>query len=107
MQMQEILIFVRSKYLKNSIVTLFFCIWFITVKPHLSRLFTYPDTCLELIMIIYIESDSHIRIFSYTYSQLGKRDLQISEGLHCIIPFNIFQVISGWCLLVSDGKKTT
>ena len=72
--------------------------------PHISGLFTYPDTCLgnkydyiqrsltspdyslirphvwEPIIIVYIEIDSLIRIFSYPDSKLGNGGIRISEG---------------------------
>ena len=50
-----------------------------TVKPHLSGIFAYPDTCLGT-NYVYRESDSFIRIFCYPDSWLGNRGVRISEG---------------------------
>ena len=50
-----------------------------TVKPHLSELFTYPDTCLGTNPHSSAESDSLFRKFSYPDSQSGNRGVRISE----------------------------
>ena len=52
-----------------------------TVEPHLSGLFSYPDTCLGTIWKIYIESVWLIWIFSYPDRWLQNRCVRISEAL--------------------------
>ena len=51
-----------------------------TVEPHLSGLFTYPDTCLGTNLHSSTENDSFIRKFSYPDSQSGNRGVRISEA---------------------------
>ena len=48
--------------------------------PHLSGLFTYPDTCLGTNLYASTESDSLIRKFSYLDSQSGNGGVRISEA---------------------------
>ena len=50
-----------------------------TVEPHLSGLFTYPDTCLGTNPYSSTESDPFIRKFSYPDSQSGNEGVRISE----------------------------
>ena len=56
--------------------------------PHLSGLFSYPDTCLGTNWNIHIESDSLIRIFSYPDSWLGNEGVRISEAPLYLFIFN-------------------
>ena len=66
--------------------------------PHLSGLFTYPDTCLgtNYNLIDNIESGSLIRIFSYPDSQLGKGCVRINE-----VPLYM-QLANNW----NSGRST-
>ena len=49
--------------------------------PHLSRLFSYPNTCWRTnYKYIHIESDSLIQIFSNLDNQLRNGGIRISEG---------------------------
>ena len=77
-------------YIVNFLYLIYIYIYIYTVNPHLSGphlsgLFTYPDTCLGTNHdCIYIEINSLVRIFNYPDSQLGNGDVRINEGPSCM-----------------------
>ena len=87
----------RNMYISSNLQTSL--VWTNTVdtsipKDDLSGLFTYPNTCLGTNYdLIYIESVSLIRIFTYPDSQLGDWGVRISEApLYPDIKWVIFYI---------------
>ena len=59
----------------------------------------------ELIMIIYIDRDSHIQIFSYPDSQLGNSVVWISEGLLYTASCHSYFYFKQWSVVCTRQTK--